>query len=239
MATLPHPDILLVWARSLPTTAHFAQHGQPLPQGEWTGSSGAKESFVCRGAHGLPSKTRRVLGSIWSLPQLVPGAGAGMCLRRVVRFPGLLQVPLGSQQQWGQDHSGSRQDCCAQCMLCMCLSREDLWAPVLPFLSGALPGAQSWSASFSSLPTQLRGDGSLQSWCGRGFLLVSCVIRRCDPDVLLGELSSVSSCPPGAPPRTVETLTVHLSVAYVIVQEESVPISFLPFMDQASQVGQW
>ena len=41
-----------------------------------------------------------------------------------------------------------------------------------------------------------------------GFLLVSCVIRRCDPDVLLGEPSSVSSCPRGAPLRTVVTLTV-------------------------------
>ena len=37
---------------------------------------------------------------------------------------------------------------------------------------------------------------------------MSCVIRRCDPDVLLGELSSVSSCPRGAPLRTVVTLTV-------------------------------
>ena len=56
MATLAHPDILLVWARSVPLTAYSAQHGWPLPQGEWTGSRGAEGAFVGRGAHGLPSK---------------------------------------------------------------------------------------------------------------------------------------------------------------------------------------
>ena len=67
--------------------------------------------------------------------------------------------------------------------------------------SGPLPGTQSWSAGFSFLPTQLHVDSSLQPWCGQGFLLESCVFRRWDPDVFLGELSSASSCPPGAPPQ--------------------------------------
>jgi len=67
--------------------------------------------------------------------------------------------------------------------------------------SGPLPGTQSWSDGFSSLPTQLRVDSSLQPWCGQGFLLESCVFRRWNPDVFLGELSSASSCPPGAPPQ--------------------------------------
>lgn len=48
------------------------------------------------------------------------------------------------------------------------------------------------------------------------------------PDVLLEELSL--SILPGAPPRTGETHGV-LSVAPVTVQEESVPIYFLPFLD--------
>ena len=47
--------------------------------------------------------------------------------------------------------------------------------------SRALLWAQSSYDGFSSLPTQLHGNGSLQPWCGGGFLLVSYVFRRWDP----------------------------------------------------------
>ena len=54
-------------------------------------------------------------------------------------------------------------------------------SPCPPFSSGALLWAQSLSSGFSSLPTQLCGDGSLQPWCGGVFLLVLCVFKRWDP----------------------------------------------------------
>ena len=53
-------------------------------------------------------------------------------------------------------------------------------SPCPPFSSGALLWAQSLSSGFSSLPTQLCGDGSLQPWCGGVFLLVLCVFKRWD-----------------------------------------------------------
>ena len=57
MAALPHTDILLVSAGSVPLTAHSAQHGWPLaPGGGWTGSRGAEGASVGQGTHRLPSK---------------------------------------------------------------------------------------------------------------------------------------------------------------------------------------
>ena len=56
MAALPHSDILLVSAGSVPLTAHSAQHGWPLAPGEWTGSRGAAGASVGQGTHRLPSK---------------------------------------------------------------------------------------------------------------------------------------------------------------------------------------
>ena len=58
---------------------------------------------------------------------------------------------------------------------------------------------------------------------------MSCVFRRWDPDVLLGKLSSASY--QELLPRTVCDTHCVLSVAPVTVQEESVPIYFLPFLD--------
>lgn len=59
--------------------------------------------------------------------------------------------------------------------------------------SGALLWAQSWSDGFFSLPSQLCGDGSIQPWCGGGFLLVSCVFRRWNP--LMWSWGSWTQCP--------------------------------------------
>ena len=54
MATLACPDILLIWASSVSPTTHSAQHRWPSPQGEWTGSRGTEGACLGWGHTGCP-----------------------------------------------------------------------------------------------------------------------------------------------------------------------------------------
>ena len=142
-------------------------------------------------------------GSVWWPLQSFPGAEAGACLRRGIRFRSLLWVPLGSQQLWGRDLLGSPQGCGAQCVVCTRLCREELQFPVPPPHLG--PSCELSPDLMASRPFPPSSVGTvLYSLGGGGFLLVSCVFRRCDPDMLLGGgegMISVSACPPEAPPQ--------------------------------------
>lgn len=157
------------------------------------------------GAHRLPSKPARVWAVSCRPLSLFQEQGAGACLRRRVTFPGLLRVPLGSQQLWGCDLPGSSQGCGAQCVVFMGLSRGGPLSPVPPPRLG-LPGAQSWSDGFSSLPTQPVGQfftalvwtrlsagvvcfQAMGSWCAPGGAELSIL-----PELLPGQCVTLTVC---------------------------------------------
>ena len=200
MATLARPDILLVWAGSVRPLPTLPSMGSPCPKGSELDPEVLRGHLWARGHTGCPvnrpspgqcpaapsacsrSRSRcmsQERSQVSRPPVGPPGFTAAVGLLTPGVVPGL----------WCPVHGvhGSLQG-----------------GPLSPypfFSSGALPGAQFWSAGFSSLPTQLCENSSLypcvdkaSCWCHLFFL-------RCDPDVLLGELSSVCSCPPGAPPQ--------------------------------------
>ena len=115
-------------------------------------------------------------------------------------------------------------------MVCTGLSREDLRAPVSPHLGALLWPSPDLTASLpfssSSMGMVLSSLGMEESSC-----LCHVFQEVGPPNVPLGEVSSASSCPSGAPPRTVCDTHCSLSVAPVTVQEELVPTYFLPFLD--------
>ena len=127
------------------------------------------EGICGLGAHRLPSKSARV----WAVschPLSLFQEQERVCVSGAVRFPGLLWVPLGSQQLWGCDLTGSSQGCGTQCVACTGISREDLWAPVPPSRLGPSRGlSPDLTASLpfppSSMWTVLYSPGVDKAFC--------------------------------------------------------------------------
>ena len=96
-----------------PTLPTLPSMGSPHPRGSELDPAAMRGHLGARGHTGCPVNWPSP-GQCLAALQPVPGAGEGGCLRRGVRFPGLLWVPLGSQQLWGRNLLGSSQDCGAQ-----------------------------------------------------------------------------------------------------------------------------